>query len=84
MDGRSRYQKIKNMLAPFVGEEFSLREIQRMVMINIGSSGKTLREIPRFMIDLGLIKEIRHLVFRVELPQDEKLIAKEGIEEKEL
>ena len=35
-------------------------------MIEIGTSESVVRESLRFMIDLGLIRETEHMVFKVE------------------
>ena len=84
MDGRSRYFKIKKMMSSFVGQELHLSVINRMIMLNVGSSDRTIREVSKFMIDLGIIKEVDHLVFRVEELDDSDLIADVEIEEEEI
>jgi|TARA_R100000501_G_C2610356_1_gene105117 hypothetical protein len=53
------------LLKPLVGKKLRMSEIQRKIMINIGTSETVVRESLKFMIDLGLIKEVDHLVFQV-------------------
>ena len=65
MDGRTRYNKIKQLLKPVVGQELPLHKLQRRVMIEIGTSQSVIEETIRLMIDLGLIHETKHLVFKV-------------------
>lgn len=65
MDGRTRYNKMVQLLKPLVGKKLRMSEIQRKIMINIGTSETVVRESLKFMIDLGLIKEVDHLVFKV-------------------
>lgn len=65
MDGRTRYKKISQLLEPVVGETLHMDKLRRRVIIEIGSSDIAVREILRLMIDLGLIKEVEHMVFKV-------------------
>ena len=65
MDGRTRYNKMVKLLLPLVGKKLRMLELQRKIMINIGTSENVVRESLRFMIDTGLVKETDHLVFKV-------------------
>lgn len=65
MDGRTRYNKIKRLLEPLVGETLHIDKIKRRIMIDIGTSDVCLEETCRLMIKLDMIKEIKHCVFKV-------------------
>ena len=65
MDGRTRYNKIKKLLKPMVGKTMHIDKIRRQIMIEIGTSEIVVRDTARFMIDLGLIKETDHMIFKV-------------------
>lgn len=64
-DGRTRYNKICKLLKPIVGETKSMGDLQRRVMIDIGSSPNVIRETLQLAIDLGLIKETSDMVFKI-------------------
>ena len=65
-DGRTRYNRMIKLLQPLVGQTISMSKIQRKIMINIGTSQVVVRDTLRFMIDLGLIHETEHLVFKIQ------------------
>ena len=65
MDGRTRYNKICNLLEPIVGKTMHLNKIRRRVMIDIGTSPLVVEESVKLMIELGLIKETDHMVFMI-------------------
>jgi len=65
MDGRTRYNKIKKLLNPIVGQTFYLDKLKNRVRIDIGTSDKVVIETIRLMIDLGLIKEVSNLKFKI-------------------
>ena len=64
-DGRSRYNRIVKLLKPLVGKTIPLHKIQRLIMIEIGTSDKVVQETSRFMVDLGMIVERDHMIFEV-------------------
>ena len=64
-DGRTRYNKMVNLLRPLVGREMNMDLIRRKIIINIGTSEKLIGDTLRFMIDTGLIIERRHMIFEV-------------------
>ena len=64
-DGRTRYNKMVNLLRPLVGKEMNMDLIRRKIIINIGTSEKLIGDTLRFMIDTGLIVERRHMIFEV-------------------
>ena len=64
-DGRTRYNKMVKLLQPLVGNTMPMSAIQRKIMIHIGTSENVVRESLRFMIDLGLIKEVSNMQFRI-------------------
>ena len=64
-DGRTRYNKMVNLLRPLVGKEMNMDLIRRKIIINIGTSEKLIGDTLRFMIDTGLIVERKHMIFEV-------------------
>ena len=64
-DGRSRYNRMVNLLRPLVGRKMHIDKIRRKIIINIGTSEKLIGDTLRFMIDTGLIVEREHLIFEV-------------------
>jgi len=65
MDGRTRYNKMVNLLKPLVGQRLPMGAISRKIKINIGTSDTLVRETLKFMIEMGLIKEKSHMVFKI-------------------
>jgi len=65
MDGRTRYNKMVNLLKPLVGKRLPMGTISRKIKINIGTSDTLVRETLKFMIEMGLIKETSHMVFEI-------------------
>ncbi len=65
-DGRTRYNRMIQLLKPLVGQSIPMGKIQKKIMIEIGTSQKVVQETLRFMIDMGLIREIKHMIFKVE------------------
>ena len=66
MDGRTRYNKMSKLLEPIVGQTIHMDKIRFKIMINIGTSEKLIHDTLRFMIDTGLIKETKHLIFKIQ------------------
>ena len=64
-DGRSKYNKVCELLRPIVGQEVGINTLWRMIMIEVGATDKTIRDTFKLMLSLGLIQEIEHLVYRV-------------------
>lgn len=64
-DGRTRYNKMVKLLRPLVGKTLPMSQIKRKIMIHIGTSETVVQNSLRFMIDLGLIKEVDHLIFKI-------------------
>lgn len=64
-DGRTRYNRMINLLKPLVGQTINMGAIQKRIMIEIGTSPKVVQETLRFMIDMGLIIERDHMIFEV-------------------
>ena len=64
-DGRTRYNKMVNLLKPLVGKTMHIDLISRKIKINIGTSDTLVRDTLRFMIDTGLIHEVKHMVFKI-------------------
>lgn len=65
-DGRTRYNKMVQLLKPLVGQTLHIEKLRKEIMIEIGTSETVVRESLKFMIDLGLIHETDHLIFKVE------------------
>lgn len=65
MDGRSRYNKVKKLLEPLVGQTLHVERIKEKIIIDIGASDACLEETLRLMIKLGLIQEVEHCVFKI-------------------
>jgi len=63
--GKTRYKRLQEILRPIVGKKIHLSKLQRRVMIEIGSSGTIVKESIAFMIELGLIKEVDNMVFKI-------------------
>ena len=66
MDGRTRYNKICELLKPLLGQTFHMDKIRRRIMIDIGTSEQVITETMRLMIDLGLIRETKAYFYKVE------------------
>ena len=64
-DGRTRYNKMVKLLEPLVGQTLSMEKIRRKIMIEIGTTENVIHDTLRFMIDLGLIHEVKHMVFKI-------------------
>lgn len=65
-DGRTRYNRIVKLLEPLVGQTIHMNVIRRKIMINIGTKETVIQEILRFMIDMDLITEKKHMIFKIE------------------
>ena len=65
MDGRSRYNKIKQLLEPIVGQTLHVEKIRKRIMIEIGTSDQVIYETMKLMIDLGMIAEVKAFVFKI-------------------
>ena len=65
MDGRTRYNKITELLKPIVGQTLELHKLKNRVRIEIGTSEVVVEECLRLMMDLGLINEVSNLKFKV-------------------
>lgn len=65
MDGRSRYNKISEMLKPFVDDTMHVNRMWRIIMVNIGSSRTLIREVFNDMLSLGLISEVEENFYKV-------------------
>ena len=65
MDGRTRYNKISKLLKPLIGQTLHMNKLRLKLYIDIGSSEELIRECLRMMIDLGLIQEKKHMIFKV-------------------
>ena len=63
MDNRTKYNKIVNLLKPIIGQTISLDKLRRRIMIDIGASDIVVHETISLMMELGLIREVEHLVF---------------------
>ena len=68
-DGRTRYNKMVKLLMPLVGQTLHMDKIRRKIMIEIGTSDNVVRDSLRFMIDMGLIKETKHMIFKVQMAE---------------
>ena len=66
MDGRTRYNKISKLLKPLVGQTLHMNALRLKLYVDIGSSEDLIRECLRMMIDLGLVRETKHMIFKVE------------------
>ena len=64
-DGRSRYNKMVQLLKPLVGQKLHMDKIRRKIIINIGTSETLIGDTLRFMIDTGLIIERKHMIFEI-------------------
>jgi hypothetical protein len=65
MDKRNRYGKVLSLLAPIRGQKVSIGKLKNLIMINIGSTEKTIEDILKFMISLNLITETESFIFKV-------------------
>jgi len=68
-DGRTRYNKMVKLLKPLVGQKLHMEKIRRKIMIEIGTSEIVVQDTLRFMIDLGLIHEVKNLIFEIKKAQ---------------
>jgi len=66
MDGRTRYNKIKQLLKPIIGKTMHSDKIRRRVMIDIGTSESVITETMHLMIELGMIREVKPWIYKVE------------------
>ena len=64
-DGRTRYNKVTKLLEPIVGQTLHKNKIWRRVMLEIGSSRNTVREVMVLMINLGMIKETKADFYKI-------------------
>lgn len=63
--GKTRYNKVKEILRDIVGQTYHKNKMWRRIMIHIGSDERTLRETMRLMITLGLIQEVKENYYKV-------------------
>jgi len=55
--GRTRYNRISQILHPLEKKTITLDTLRRNIMVNIGCSGKIINDTINFMVELGLIRE---------------------------
>ncbi|MCP3686644.1 MAG: hypothetical protein GY861_28735 [bacterium] len=63
--GRTRYNRISELLKPIVGKTLHKNKIWRRIVIDIGASETLVRESMNLMITLGLIQEVKQDYFKV-------------------
>ena len=66
MDGRTRYSKAKKVLQNIVGEEMHSEKLRRKIMMEIGTSENLISDTIKMMMELGMIREIDHMIFKIE------------------
>lgn len=64
MDKRNTYPKLKKMLEGVNGE-LNVSELRLLIMMNVGSSERTIQSCLRVMGETGLIKDIGDCKFIV-------------------
>ena len=65
MDNRTRYARITKMLKGIEKKTLKKGELERHIMIEIGSSERTISDAIKLMLDLDMVKEVDHLVFQI-------------------
>ncbi len=63
--GRTRYNRVCEMLEPIVGKTYHKNKIWRRIVVEIGASERLVRETMNLMITLGLIKEVKQDMYKV-------------------
>lgn len=56
--GKTRYNTIKQLLKPIVGETIHMNKLWRRIVIEVGSDERTIRDYTNTMISLGMIVEV--------------------------
>ena len=69
MDRRTTYSKIRSMLAQVTGSVITIHELRRLIIINIGSSERTIQSCLRIMCEVGLLKDIGNYKFKIAKPK---------------
>lgn len=60
--GKTRYNTIKQLLKPIVGETIHMNKLWRRIVIEVGSDERTIRDYINTMISLGMIVEVEEKV----------------------
>lgn len=65
MAGITRYKMAVDLLDKFKGLELHLNELKSLILKNLGSNNRTVKEYLELMKDTGLIHEIEHLRYKI-------------------
>ena len=63
--GKTRYNRVSEMLKPIVGQKISRKMLMRHIMVHIGSTNALIRDTMKLMINLEMIHEIKQDVFTI-------------------
>lgn len=63
--GRTRYNRISELLKPIVGQTLHKNKIWRRIVVEIGVSEALVRESMNLMITLGMIYEVEQDYYKV-------------------
>jgi hypothetical protein len=63
--GKTRYNKIKELLKPIVGKTLDVNKLWRRIIIEVGSDNRTIREYMNTMISLGMITEDKENYYKI-------------------
>jgi len=65
MAGKTIYQKAKEALIGKSGQVISLQNLRKLIIMNCGSSSRTITEYLSVMQESGLIKDIGNTSFQI-------------------
>lgn len=63
--GKTRYNKIQEILKDIVGKTYHVNKLWQRIMVYIGSDRRTIRESMNTMITLGLIQEVKENHYKI-------------------
>ena len=65
MDNRSRHSKIFKIFRKIESDEIKLNYLRSIIMVEIGSSERVIHETLKIILELGMMTEIEHLLFKI-------------------
>lgn len=65
MDKRNTYFKLKDMLASHDKKMITIADLRRLIIINIGSTERTIQSCLKIMGETGLIQDLGDFKFKV-------------------
>ena len=65
MDKRVTFHKLQEMMGKVNVDEISLSELRKFIIMNVGSSERTIYSCLRILLEMGMIRDIGNTKFKV-------------------